>query len=278
MSALPIQSDPLRSLIPPIKELAVMPQVAYRIMDLADGDVSSPDFIKLVAIDPGFYAKVLARANATGFRLIKDWFSIKEALEAIGGQGVNEIAAESTKFVFFAGKTDHVSLRQRCWWRHSVDTAVCGNWLSAVIKVGTRDMAYACGLLHYLGKTILLSADPGAYEELDEKLHTPAEMVEFEREHFGFDHTQVSRAAMEAWSLPKPLWTALSYLQPSADPNAAMLAISSCIAGLAVSGNEGNRTSLPEWALECLHIPLDDAHVLAAQGIAEIAASEVAQL
>lgn len=279
MSALPLQPDPLYGLVPAIDELPVLPQVAFRIMDLTDGDLGSASFLHTVMLDPGFCARVLAKANSSGFRLLREVTSIREALEVVGAHGVQEIAASTRRYSNFAGKTDAASLRHRAWWRQSVDSAVCCGWLFADRGAGSQESGYTAGLLHYAGKLILELSNPEAYDRFDERSHSVEEVIAFECQSFGYDHAQVSSAAATVWGLPQSLVGALDYVRrEDGNKGRASLAIASHIAKLAVNGSEANGISLPDWALCTLGVSPADAHVLISQGIGEIASSEVMQL
>lgn len=287
MSAVPIQSTHLNPAIEKIlsrcTEIAVLPQVVYKIMEMTGSDESScADIERAIAVDPGFSTKVLSLANSAYYNLPRKVTSIREAVMFVGFRGLREMAMNVGVYNMFVGKTDKESLRRRAWWRHSIDTAICCSWLVSTYKSVPADQAYTCGLLHYIGKTILDRSAPDLYEQVVRLEEMGKKDCEAERIVFSCDHVEVACALGSRWAFPEVLQEGLKYLEPP-PPGDAFARLKACtalghhIAKLAVVGvnslEENAPSLLPEWALEQFGIDPSGAQGLIEGGAAAIAAA-----
>jgi hypothetical protein len=65
--------------------------------------------------------------------------------------------------------------------------------------------AYSTGLLHDLGKLLLLQTEDASYEELLSKSSSPDETHLRERELLGYDHAVLAGHTLKQWGLPDPI-------------------------------------------------------------------------
>ena len=169
MSAVQAESnnERLARLTSRINEIAVLPHVVFKVLEISSStDTPASAMEKAIIIDPGFSSKLLMLANSAYYSLPRKVSSIREATTFLGFKAVRQLAMTVGVFDLFVGKTDKESLRRRTWWRHSVDTAVCCRWLAAEAKSVSSEEAYTCGLLHYIGRTLLDRIGEANYEEV----------------------------------------------------------------------------------------------------------------
>src|SRR5262249_11976848 len=96
-------------------------------------------------------------------------------------------------------------------WRHSVAVAVGS---SVLAKEGPQlnQTAFTAGLLHEVGKVIIVSANRGDYATAvltAGQFKRPVVVVE--REQFGFDHAQVGAHLLKRWNLPDDIVAAVRH-------------------------------------------------------------------
>ena len=263
MSALPTghPNPAIEKVISRTREVAVLPQVVYKIMEMTASTDSSASLLeKSIVIDPGFSAKILTQANSAYYALPRKVTSIKEAVAFLGFRSVRQLAMAVGVFDLFVGKTDRESMRRRGWWRHSLDTAVCCRLVATKLGLRNADEAYTVGLLHYIGKTLMDRSNSADYEKVMLLIEKGATDVQAERAVFGCDHVEVGMAATAIWGFPDVLVQGMDYLgQPEAyDEFAkirALVALSDRIARIAVSGTklgEGESNITHDWAMEAL--------------------------
>lgn len=286
MSAVPIapMNDPLREMIGKVDQLAVLPHVVYKVLELSSSN-DSPihEMEKAITVDPGFSSKVLVMANSAYFGLPKRVTSIKEALMFLGFKTVRSLAMTVGVFDLFVGKTDRESLRRRGWWRLSVDSAICARWIANKTKTAVPDDAYTCGLLHLIGKTLLDRVGGQDYHLVTERVEAGANDVDAEFEVYGLSHQDLAIAAAAKWGFPEVLHVGMRYLTPE-HPDHPLRSLQACVAlGHAIANRiskgaesdpEGN--DLPDWALETLGLQESDRLALIQEGHEMIAAAQLA--
>jgi HD-like signal output (HDOD) protein len=95
---------------------------------------------------------------------------------------------------------------QRNLWIHSLQTAVSA---SAIAELGSlttdgRGQAYLGGLMHDLGRFVLLYVARDNFDEVEEaNWSTPEQLVEAEKMACGFDHAELGAIACKYWGLPR---------------------------------------------------------------------------
>jgi HD-like signal output (HDOD) protein len=282
MAAAPIPTDGARveRLLGRVNELAVLPHVIYKVLELSGtADSSMNEIERAIVVDPGFSSRLLAMANSAYYALPKKVTSIREAIMFLGFKTIRQIAMTVGMYDMFVGKTDKESLRRRAWWRHSIDTAVCCRWLGKETRRVPPDEAYTCGLLHYIGKT-LLDRFGGEDYELVEALAAQGIPTMFaEQEIYGCDHMDVALAAATKWGFPDSLLCALPYEhEPDADDlfsaNRACVAVASRITTWAVESQTheiAEERRFPSWAIAGLGIPEEREAEFVERGIQAIA-------
>jgi HD-like signal output (HDOD) protein len=287
MSALPIadENDALRELIAKVDELAVLPHVVFKVLEIT-GDCDSPahEMERAITVDPGFSSRVLVLANSAYFGLPKRVTSIKEAIMFLGYKAVRNLAMSVGVFDLFVGKNDAESLRRRAWWRHSVDTAVCCRWLAGKAGKTLPDDSYTCGLLHYIGKTLLDRFGKGDYNAVSEMEKLGVPDYQAEREIFGCDHVEVALAATIKWGFPEVLVAGLQYVTKPEEGQSfpaqrASTALGSAIATIATHGRMSDDVDLlinvPEWALAELGLDPGTIEAIIEGGTSAIAAAQL---
>lgn len=244
------------------REIAVMPQVVFKIMEITGADNSSAALLeKSIMVDPGFSARILTQANSAYFSLPKRVTSIREAIVFVGFRAVRELAMTVGVFDMFLGRNDRGSLRRRTWWRQSLDTAVAAKALAVELRSCPAEEAFTCGLLHFIGKTLLERSDSGAYNKVEDLMGLGASDYLAERTVYGCDHLDINQAACRSWGFPEELVDGIEYLHPPLpghDPSSlrAMTALCHVIAKLSTEGmpTADKCSELPLWALDALGI------------------------
>lgn len=284
MSALSLDSNNagLEFVLSRIQDIAVLPQVVFKVVDLTGStDSSARQMEAVIVVDPGFSAKLLTMANSAYYGLPRKVTSIRDAITFLGFRAVRQLAMTMGVFELFLGKTDAESLRRRAWWRQSVDTGVCARWVASQVAGLNAEECYTCGLLHYVGKTLLDQSNPERYEFYNAAIVAGHDDRGAERIAYGCDHIEVASAVGSRWGFPDELTQGLNYDDvPDEDDPHRMLKACTCIshhiAKLTVMGKtkvqEDDQVpiSLPPWALDTFKLPASSAETFLLEGSAAI--------
>ncbi len=270
MAAAPLRHDPsdnVEALFARIRELAVLPHVVYKVLEVSgSSDTSTSEVEKAIVVDPGFSSRLLTAVNSAFYALPRKITSIREAVMFLGLKTIRQLAMTVGIYDMFVGKTDKESLRRRAWWRHSVDTAVCSRWIATKVGKMSADDAYTCGLLHYIGKTLLDRFGGRTYDDVEALVAQGWDETKAELEVYGCDHTDIAIDAARRWGFPESLVEGLQYDRPAqkGEPHApyrACVALGAFIAQIAVSGSSESRLAENEsirWAIDLLGIKEKD--------------------
>lgn len=284
MSAQPIEkpTSAVDRILAKASEVAVLPQVVFKIMEMTGSENASASSLETaIVIDPGFSARILTQANSAYFALPRKVTSIREAIMFVGFKSVRQLAMTIGVFDMFLGKNDRGSLRRRGWWRQSLDTAVCAKAIAEQQRMVDPDIAFTCGLLHLIGKTLLDRYDPVLFDKVVALMDRGAPDFMAEKAVFDCDHIEVNMGASTLWGFPEELIAGLDYLQPPCEGSEgmairALTAAASRIARQTVEGINPNDVSLmvPDWAIEGLNWTPESAEQMIAIGKQAIAESK----
>lgn len=259
-----------------IDDLAVLPHVVFKVLELSgSADSAATDMERAITVDPAFSAKLLTHANSAYYGLARKVTSIRDAIFYLGFKAVREMAMTVGIFDMFVGKNDKDSLRRRAWWRHSVDAAIACRFIAESTHRMDPAEAYTCGLLHYIGKTLLDRFGGANYAFVEQRIAIGMPEIEAELRTYGCNHVEVSIGAGRKWGLPENILASFQYIDglPANDELArfaACVALGSAVAKIAVEG-PGCADALPAWALDRLAIAPCAAQDICDHAVARIA-------
>ncbi len=170
---------------------------------MADDSLNYRVLGETISADPSLTAQVLRLANSALFGRRGEVRSLLSGLTLLGVDRVYSLVLTSG--------LKRLALRAARWpaarriWRHSLATAL----LSADMTLDHfGDMAedYTAGLLHDLGRFILLMADPEGYSNLlDLAARQGSDSRQLETHHFGMSHEEAGAEAMRRYGFPESL-------------------------------------------------------------------------
>ena len=233
--ALPAETpaDPLAPLEPYLGSLPVLPDLVMRLVTLdMNSDEAYDEVVSIAEEDPTFAARVLALANSAALAPGAPVTSIPQAIARIGAWRISELVSSMAVQDVFAARGDAA----RDLWIHSVETAVLCRGLADLVggPAVPAGEAYLLGLVHDLGRSVLLTAEERSPELFagygsedlarDEVLATGRLDVERERRCLGFDHAVVGGRAAERIGLGPELAARIAaHHEPGEDPLACLL-------------------------------------------------------
>lgn len=161
--------------------------------------------IKVFEADPALAARVLSVVNSAGYALTYRCRSIRHAVVMLGVRAVAALATASS-FMDFLTTDSETAERLTA---HAHDVAVLSAHL-AFLSGESREQAYAIGLLHDLGRSMLLQSEEQRYQPLAH-LGDESVLADREREEFGFDHAILGASVLRAWQIPDPIPTVVGH-------------------------------------------------------------------
>ena len=180
-------------------DLPMLPQVASEI--LAQGDAESSDVRRLSDLlhrDQALAGHVLRVANSAAFGADVKIQSIQQALIRIGVVQMREIVVTvALHGKVFRGGSQQDLLAEL--WRHSTIAGLYAKEIARHLRSNVES-AFVCGLLHDVGKPVVL----GLVLDLRREPGEPATRATCIAALDAF-HTRVGRLLAERWALPEPV-------------------------------------------------------------------------
>lgn len=219
---------------------------------------------ELVERDPALAAHVLRVANSSAYAPREPIVSLQQAASRIGFSALGEIALG----VVLRGRVFRASDRSqalKALWRHSAET---GLWAKEVARALRRNVegAFLCGLLHDLGRAVLIDA-LSELEQAERIALAPHELDEA----LGRLHAEVGARLLQAWELPNWMVAAVvAHEEPQAAEawaaEAHQTALADALAHFDPAGGEAALAELRAHAsLPVLGIYADELDALLAQ-------------
>ncbi len=186
-------------------ELPLLPQAASQVMALASDP--SADAAKLSALihqDQALAAHVLRIANSPAYMPRSPVVSLQHAVAMLGITLLSEIAfTASLKTGAFKVPGYEDDVKQL--WRHSLASGAFAKEVARMRRVNVES-AYLCGLLHAIGKPVVLRTATTLASQQRIALEKPV----LSGWMAGY-HTEVGAMIADKWGLPKQVAVAIQY-------------------------------------------------------------------
>jgi len=173
---------------------------------LADPDHELRDIERIVETDSVLTARVLQVVNSAAFSLIGEITSVSRALAQLGDKAVLGIALRQGESEIFARELVGYGSDSSSLWEHSLRTAIASRELAKLSHEHVEpDLAYTCGLLHDIGKSVLSDFLAGKLDEMLTEVdpgEPDGDFLAAERRRLGVDHCGAGTELADHWELP----------------------------------------------------------------------------
>lgn len=202
------QSTSVFEIIKNTDKLPSLPNVTTQLISILDNSQADFEEIgELISMDPELTLKVLKLVNSAHFSLGAPVNSVTRAIQILGLETVRFIiigASTLHSINEYFNRNDIIDIHD--FWIHSFKCAVATKYLASICHYPTPNEGYLVGLLHDLGKIILAQHCGGDYAQMVlESRYDDFELVELEREHWGFTHADISALLVTEWHLDEAL-------------------------------------------------------------------------
>nr|WP_315213722.1 HDOD domain-containing protein [uncultured Duganella sp.] len=207
-----------------LDDLPSLPAVVMELLNSIDqDDVDISVLARKVSHDQALTAKTLRLANSSLYGLQVKVTTIQQAITYLGFQTTrNLITAAAITGCFAEGHCpgfDH-----KAFWRHSIATAACAKVLARQMRFN-QDYAFTAGLLHDIGRLVLVSCFPNQYAiTLAYREEHDCYLLEAERKVLGVDHVDAGMALAEHWNFSDTMRLAIGGHHDPEAPGAGFLA------------------------------------------------------
>ena len=206
-------------------ELPTVPEVLVKINGMIDDpDCSADDVGQVISKDPAVSTNILRIVNSAYHGLQVRVSSVTLAVSVMGFEMTKKVALKAAVFSVFAEKSKSFEhFDPLGFWKHSIFTGVAARTLresSPRFSEYDPEDLYICGLLHDIGKIILMEKANSEYLRILARAAAEHRSeVELETEMLGYNHADLGSVLAIKWFLSEDLTTAIRYHHtPSEDP------------------------------------------------------------
>lgn len=198
----------LKEIIESIENLPPFPEVARRLLELAEAPDAGPnDTLDIIKYDQAITANCLKVCNSSYFGLSVKVFAIDQAVRLLGLQNIIKIVlANDNGLSGYKEAYKGYGLNSGDLWRHSVGCATLSQILLCKTGLQKDSVLFTGALLHDVGKLALGKYVDKNFEEiisLIKKKSLP--FVKAEREILGIDHAEAGGIIAQMWDFPSSL-------------------------------------------------------------------------
>lgn len=267
MQALSADIEPIASLLAEFAktgkvDVPVLPETAHRVMVLTqDSDSDAAQLANIIQSDPTMGGHVMRIANSAAYTPNSNLVSIQQAVARLGMVEISNIALSTSlnsKMFKAPGYEKNIAII----WQHALATALWSKEVARSMRSNV-EAAFLCGLLHSIGKPVILQTiadktEAGADSISDEQLNLLFEQFE----------TKYSQIVAAEWGLPKIVSEAISFYRtfsdaPSQPELAATIAFGSELANTMLHPELFDKQTILESAtLEFTNLYPDEINII----------------
>jgi HD-like signal output (HDOD) protein/CheY-like chemotaxis protein len=214
-----LRNESLATIVSSLRSVPSLPELYNELtMALASENTSLSEIEQIISKDMGMAAKILQLANSAVVGARSHVSSLSHALSLIGAEIIRSMMLSIHVFSQFDGHSS-VAAYLPSLWDHSMITATLAQRI-AITETRSKSMAeesFTTGLLHDVGKIILLAEMPQEYRRVVELMTgEPQSTRALELELVGCTHEQLGAYLMCVWGLPESIVQAVElHDQPS---------------------------------------------------------------
>jgi HD-like signal output (HDOD) protein len=246
-----------------VSDLPPLPHVAAQAISLVeDPDTTAGQLTSLLGKDTALAARVLKIANSAMFSMQREITTLNQAIMIIGFKALKGVIVAATlrQLNRTFGKLEQLI------WENSTCTAIGAYNIAQQLKKPFLDEVFLIGLLHDLGKLVMVRELPKEYQKVIDLTKAGKTFVEAEQEILGFSHPLIGALVAKKWNFPLEACQIILHshdpfeapVSNSADEKTLVIQYADSIAHIIGHGHLPGYPDLTEKAEECrklLNVP-----------------------
>lgn len=192
----------------------ILPEILLRLLEACDNEATSLTTVaSLIDKDPSLSYKVLQLVNSAYFGLRTTYSGVDQAVVYLGANSIKNMAVTAAVHQVF-GSDQFNNLKYfniHLFWYHSLKCATLARRFAERTGLANPEDSYLGGLLHDLGKLVLVSAYPRQYETVLAEMSDADDLIEMERDHVGVSHCEIGAWLLRDWSLSSMIADTIGY-------------------------------------------------------------------
>lgn len=184
-------------------KLASLPSIFHEISEALKNPRSSAAYVAdIISKDVSLSAKLLRMVNTPFYGFPKEIDTLSRAVTIVGTNQLTSLALGiSVISVFHDIPEEHICLKE--FWLHSITCGIIARLISTHLGLGNDERFFVAGLLHDIGRLMVLRNRPDMALATLERAHgARVPLFEVEKGIWGWDHADLGASMLKAWKLP----------------------------------------------------------------------------
>jgi signal transduction histidine kinase len=198
--------------------LPSLPQILFKLIDVCKNDADNlEEIVRVISLDPALSLKLMRFASAWQSQA-PDTRSFDRIVQLLGPGNIRKVALAALMEPLIKPVMKNAVPAFNRFWLHSVSCAITTRKLSQELETGHSGDAYLSGLLHDIGKLVLLMNHPREYAPVFFEQSSGSQLVKEEDRRIGTTHCEAGWLAVRSNSaMPFIADGVLYHHQPVAD-------------------------------------------------------------
>ena len=185
-------------------KLPPAPQTLIQLIEVCHRDDADFDELhRIISRDAALVSRILTVAHSAAFAQWRELGDLRRLLVVLGTDTVRSLALTAAVQQFFSS---FQAERSEFFGRQWMDALICSQLcrrLVDLLQYPEPELAWLAGLLHRVGRLILLDNDPDGYPRLIEQAVDPRQQLRLEQKQYGVDSCELAAQLVEQWGEPE---------------------------------------------------------------------------
>lgn len=187
-----------------INDLPVMPDVAIKIISMAEDnvDISFHELEEIIRIDTAITSKILKVANSALYAMQSEIKSLEKAISLLGFKTIKNLVLILSATSAFKTEANQPFFKE--FWSNSVLTAYYSREIANYLRdKQVAEDVFLAGLIHRLGNVALFRNNPEYYKFIMDQQDDSSKQLELEEQYFSTNHKILGSEILKEWSFPE---------------------------------------------------------------------------
>lgn len=193
-----------------IHALPSLPAVVMQLLgNIGQNNADLNQLSAIVSKDQALSAKALRLANSSFYGMQRKVTTMPQALSILGLNSLRILVTTAAVIDGFPNKKQG-DFDFHGFWLHAIATGVCASLIAKRIDINPES-AFMAGLLHDIGRLVLVTGFPNQYQTvMNYRTEHDCTLLEAERAILSCDHAAVGYALAEHWRFPAAIQMAVA--------------------------------------------------------------------
>ena len=195
-----------------VHDLPVLPTAVTRLLSITQQpDVSVGEIARVIESDPTLMARTLRVANSSLYSTAREIKTAQQATVLLGIEAIVNLALSVSVASVQNNLHEHLPIDAKAFGQHSIAVALVSRKLARRFKLSNPGEAFVAGLLHDIGKLVLLMHFGDDYAQLMLRAQQGEKALDaLEKETYGLDHAAAGHALCLHWNVPASMAEAVA--------------------------------------------------------------------